>query len=117
MHAFLIERLSNELHSKLGGKDLEDVFTTSKQEINFVFDDFALKINFFEGLSFFQTPEIKKLQKKNRLPIFKSLVGCKVIEVKVYPFDRSFAIYFNNQEILRFYGYGKFSQITHYKVG
>ena len=56
MHAFLIERLSNELHSKLGGKDLEDVFTTSKQEINFVFDDFALKINFFQGLSFFQTP-------------------------------------------------------------
>ena len=117
MHAFLIERLANELHYKIGGEDLEEVFTTSKQEINFVFDDFALKINFFEGLSFFQTPEIKKLQKKNRLPIFKSLVGCKVIEVKVYPFDRSFAIYFNNQEILRFYGYGKFSQITHYKVG
>ncbi|NBV57480.1 MAG: DUF814 domain-containing protein [Bacteroidetes bacterium] len=117
MHAFLIERLANELHSKIGGKDLEDVFTTSKQEINFVFDDFALKINFFQGLSFFQTPEIIKLQKKNRLPIFKSLVGCKVTEVKAYPFDRSFAINFNNQEILRFYGYGKFSQITHYKVG
>lgn len=115
MHAFLIERIAIELRTKLVGKELFDAFTTSKHEINFVFDDFALKINFFQGLAFFQTPNIAKLQKKNRLPIFKSIVGFKVSAIDTFPFDRSFSLCFDNNEIVRFYGYGKFSQLTHYK--
>ena len=116
MHAFLIERLANELSSKIEGKSLNEVFTTSKHEINFIFEDFGLKINFFQGLSFFQTPEIQKLQKKNRLPVFRSIVGLNVSKINVYPFDRCFAIYFENDEILQFFGYGRFSQISHYKM-
>lgn len=116
MHAFLIERIANELSSKIEGKSLKEVFTTSKHEINFVFKDFGLKINFFQGLSFFQTPEIRKLQKKNRLPVFRSIVGLNVSKIKVYPFDRCFAIYFENDEILKYFGYGRFSQISHYKM-
>jgi predicted ribosome quality control (RQC) complex YloA/Tae2 family protein len=43
------------------------------------------------------------------------MVGSKLSAIKTFPFDRSFSLYFDNYEILRFYGYGKFSQLTHYK--
>ncbi len=119
MNAFIIERLANELGEKgkansIIGKELYELFTTSQFDINLVFEPLALKISFFQGQAYFQSPQSDKLQKKNRLPVFKSLTGCRVREIIKYPFDRRFDIVFDDGQILVFYLYGKFSQITHY---
>lgn len=118
MNAFLIERIVDELGegkcNRLIGKRLCDLFTTSQFDINFVFDPLPLKVSFFQGQAYFQTPQLDNLQKKNRLPVFRSLLGNKVYEVVKYPYDRRFDIVFEDGQILVFYLYGKFSQITHY---
>ena len=67
MNAFLIERLGIELRTQLVGKRLNASFTTSQFDINLVFDSLALKISFFQGQAYFQTPHAEKLQKKNIL--------------------------------------------------
>jgi len=114
MNAFLIERLATELRNQLQGKHIEGLFTTSQFDINLVFESLALKFSFFQGQAYLQTPEIHKLQKKNRLPVFRSLVGAKVQDVLTYPYDRRFDVVFTDGQILAFYLFGKFSQITHY---
>ena len=114
MDVFLTERLAIELDSKIAGKRLNNIFSTSKEEINFEFEDFVLKINFYQGQPFFQTPDVSKLQKKNRQPIFRELKGFCVQRVFPYLWDRIFAIQFENNTILRMYNFGKFSQITLY---
>ncbi|MEN8696432.1 MAG: hypothetical protein ABF317_03930, partial [Bacteroidia bacterium] len=114
MNAFLIERLGIELRTQLVGKRLNASFTTSQFDINLVFDSLALKISFFQGQAYFQTPHAEKLQKKNRLPVFRGLAELEVKEVLIYPYDRRFDMVLVNGHILAFYLYGKFSQITHY---
>ncbi|PCJ64371.1 MAG: hypothetical protein COA58_13540 [Bacteroidetes bacterium] len=122
MNAFQIERLANEIgeegeYNRILAKHLFQAFTTDQNTIVLSFEPITFKITFFGGLAFFQTPEEDKLQKKNRLSIFKSLVGLYVTDVKTYPYDRRFDIVFSNGDVLAFYLYGKFSQITHYSDG
>lgn len=114
MHAFLLERIAKEIEGKFLNIELVDAFTTAIDELNLVFGDDVIKINFFQGRLFFQTPDFGKLQKKNRLPIFASLIGRTLQSVKIHPYERSFSLIFKEGEELHFFGYGKFSQITHY---
>lgn len=115
MNAFLIERLAIELRILLGGKRLDEAFTTSQFDTHLVFEDLAIKISFFQGQAYFQLPDLLKLQKKNRLQSFKTAKGNKVIDVISYPYDRRFDILLEHGDILAFYLFGKFGQITHYR--
>ena len=115
MNAFLIERLAIQLRAKLVGKPLSELFTTSQFDLYLIFDEEGIKVSFFQGQAYFQTPDLEKLQKKNRLPVFRSLRGVKVIEILTFPYDRRFDIVFEDQQVLAFYLFGKFAQITHYQ--
>lgn len=115
MNAFLIERLAIELRIQLAGKRLDEAFTTSQFDTHLVFDNLAIKISFFQGQAYFQLPDLLKLQKKNRLQSFKTAKGNKVIDVISYPYDRRFDILLEQGDILAFYLFGKFGQITHYR--
>ncbi|MFT5348649.1 MAG: putative ribosome quality control (RQC) complex YloA/Tae2 family protein [Bacteroidia bacterium] len=115
MNAFLIERLAIELRKQLVGSQLLQAYTTSQFDINLVFEPFALKVSFYQGQAYFQTPDPNKLQKKNRLYVYKSAIGAKVIEVKTYSYDRRIDFILEHGEELAFYLFGKFGQITHYQ--
>ena len=117
MNAFLIERLSTDLKKVLDGSTLLEVFSTSLNDVYLVFDVIVLKISFFQGQAYFQTPDVDKLQKKNRLSVYKSLKGKRVISVQSFPYDRIFKIKFKKGEVLTFHLFGRFSQVTHYKDG
>ncbi len=117
MNAFLIERLAIQLREELIGKAVQEAFTTSQFDVTLVFDSLVIKVSFYQGQAYFQTPDPDKLQKKNRLSVYKSINGAKVLEVKTYSYDRRFDIVFDYGEILSFYLYGKFGQITHYQLG
>ena len=115
MNAFLIERLAIQLRAKLVGKPLSELFTTSQFDVYLIFDEEGVKVSFFQGQAYFQTPDLEKLQKKNRLPVFRSLKGVKVTEILTFPYDRRFDIVFEDQQVLAFYLFGKFAQLTHYQ--
>lgn len=115
MDAFIVERLGNRLNTLLKGKRLTQAFTTSLIDLFLVFEDVPVKVSFFEGAAFFQFPELEKLQKKNRLPIYKSALGATVSQVVTYPYDRQFKLVLEHGEELSFYLFGRFSQITHYQ--
>jgi predicted ribosome quality control (RQC) complex YloA/Tae2 family protein len=117
MNAFLIERLSNDLKKVLDGSTLIDVFSTSLSDVYLVFDSTVLKISFFQGQAYFQTPDLDKLQKKNRLDVYKTLKGKRVNSVQSFPYDRIFKIKFKKGEVLTFHLFGRFGQITHYRNG
>ncbi|MGB1038961.1 MAG: hypothetical protein ACPGYY_09965, partial [Bacteroidia bacterium] len=117
MNAFIIERLADQLKKILTGSTLIEAFSTSSEDIYLVFDALALKVSFFQGQAYFQTPDVLKLQKKNRLNAFGTLKGKRVVSVQSFPFDRIFKIKFKKGESLTFHLFGRFSQITHYKNG
>lgn len=117
MNAFLIERLADELKKVLTETELIEVFSTSINDIYLVFDALVLKVSFYQGQAYFQLPDTDKLQKKNRLTVYKSLAGKKVTSVQSFPFDRIFKIKFKKGEVLTFYLFGRFGQITHYING
>jgi predicted ribosome quality control (RQC) complex YloA/Tae2 family protein len=117
MNAFLIERLANNLKKVLDECTLIDVFSTSIHDIYFVFETTVLKVSFYQGQAYFQTPDPDKLQKKNRLSVFKTLKGKKVNSIQCFPYDRIFKIKFKKGEVLTFHLFGRFGQVTHYKEG
>lgn len=117
MNAFLIERLADNLKKVLDGSTLLDVFSTSLSDIYLVFEHIVLKVSFHQGQAYFQVPDSEKLQKKNRLAVYKSLRGKKVVSVQSFPYDRIFKIKFKKGESLTFHLFGKFGQITHYRDG
>lgn len=117
MNAFFIERLSTDLKKVLDGSELVDVFSTSINDIYLVFDTLVLKVSFYQGQAYFQLPDSDKLQKKNRLSVYRSLKGKRVTSVQSFPYDRIFKIKFKKGEVLTFYLFGKFGQITHYREG
>jgi predicted ribosome quality control (RQC) complex YloA/Tae2 family protein len=101
----------------LEGSELVDVFSTSINDIYLVFDTIVLKVSFYQGQAYFQLPDSDKLQKKNRLSVYRSLKGKKVTSVQSFPYDRIFKIKFKKGEVLTFYLFGRFGQITHYRDG
>lgn len=118
LHPFTIERLTLELTEnssyKIVGTKLANAFTTDKETLFLQFDTVAIKLSFFRGEALFQFPEIGKLQKKNRLGIFKELLNLKVIQIRSYRFERGFDILFEDNFRLTFYLFGKFSQVSLY---
>ena len=102
MNAFLIERLAIQLQAKLVGKRLTELFTTSQFDLYLIFEEEGVKMSFFQGQAFFQTPDLEKLQKKNRLPVFRSLKGVEVSKIVAFPYDRRFDIVFADQQVLAF---------------
>jgi len=102
---------------RLIGKCLLNAFTTDKQTLYLSFEPITLKISFFRGEAFFQSPDVDKLQKKNRLGCLKELTenSCFVTDVISYPYDRQFVLKFSNGFALYFLLFGKFSQIALYQ--
>jgi hypothetical protein len=103
MNAFLIERLANDLKKVLDGCTLIDVFSTSINDIYLVFEPIVLKVSFYQGQAYFQIPDPEKLQKKNRLAVYKTLKGKKVSSVQCFPYDRIFKIKFKNKIAVLFF--------------
>jgi predicted ribosome quality control (RQC) complex YloA/Tae2 family protein len=114
MRAFTIEKLSIELGRKLNHSRLINAFSTNISDVFLEFDSLTIKVTFYKGVAYFQFPDPSKLQKKNRLPVFKNLVGQEVDSVHAVAFDRTFYISFSNGDILTFYLFGRFSQLAFY---
>lgn len=116
---FLLKRLAAELDKVLQNAELNECFSSSKQEIYFDFKltngkQQAIKIEFAPAAYFFFPEELPK-RSKLTLPQFKELVGKKVQSVQVHNLDRSFRITFENNWTLVFKLFGGHSNIILFK--
>lgn len=111
----IVERLALDLHPWLKGKFVNEIFSTSKSDLFFSFQDGrCIKIQFFEGLMYFQFPPADTLPKKNKLPQFSQVLDTQVTAIAPHPGSRSFQIHFSNQFSLVFKIFGKFSNCILY---
>ena len=110
--AFSIERLAHELNVLLNSYILKTVFSTSKSDLFFIFDQKkGFKMQFFKGQGFFQFPDISQFPLKNRMLWFESCVGKKVVSVNKHQNSRSFELRFENGHIILFKLFGQFSNV------
>jgi len=110
--AFTVQRLASELNHLLKDVVLKDIFSTSKTDLFFVFNQKkGFKLQFFQGLGLFQFPGIEYFPTKNRQTQFDVLLGQKVVSIKAHPNSRSFEIEFESGNLLVFKLFGKFSNV------
>lgn len=110
--AFTVQRLASELNHLLKDVVLKDIFSTSKTDLFFVFNQKkGFKLQFFQGLGLFQFPGIEYFPTKNRQTQFDKLLGQKVVLIRPHPNSRSFEIEFESGHILVFKLFGKFSNV------
>ncbi|MFM9945249.1 MAG: NFACT RNA binding domain-containing protein [Bacteroidia bacterium] len=110
--AATIEQLAFELNNGFKGSVLKSVFSTSKTDLYFVFNNKkGFKVQFFQGQGFFQFPDLDQFPLKNRKIQFESIHSQKVVGVISHINSRSFHFEFENGQRLVFKLFGKFSNV------
>jgi len=111
-NAFTIERLARELDKRIDGETLQDCFSSSKEDIFFVFDTLCLQIQFYKGEAFVFIKDLVSLPKRNLLRQFENLIGLDVSNVTSHDCDRSFHLEFSSNIELHFEFYGRHSRVV-----
>lgn len=103
---FFLKRLASDLHNLLVGYELLECFSQSKDELILGFaqeaEEVYIRANLNPQICLLQITSDFKRAKKNSIDLFARLRGKKVSSVRVYPFERSFAIDFENGYYLIF---------------
>jgi len=111
-NAFTIERLAQELAEILVHSNLDQCFSSSKEDLFLVFDSICLQVQFFKGEAFIFTKSNDVLPKRKLLTQFAELQGLKVLHIAIHEFDRSFHCEFDNEYQLHFEFYGRHSRVV-----
>lgn len=108
---FVIESIAKALHQRIQNATIIDCFSNSPQELVICLEYLTIKCNFFNGELLFDIDE--QTIGKSRLfkPQFSEIVGNKVEDVIVHPYDRSFHIQLNNDFIVFFKCFGRKSNV------
>ena len=103
---FFLKRLARDLHNLLAGHELLECFSQSKDELILGLaaesGEVYIRANLNPQICLLQISSDFKRAKKNSIDLFARLRGKKVSSVRVYPFERSFAIDFENGYYLIF---------------
>jgi predicted ribosome quality control (RQC) complex YloA/Tae2 family protein len=113
-NAFLLEQFAKQLHTKLRGKRLVEVYSTSKEQVFFVFELEVLECLFFKGQLLFLFHEAQDALPRQKLVQFSTFHGKMVHCVKAHPFDRSFHMELGGNQ-LHFQCFGRRSSICSVK--
>lgn len=114
---FFLKRLAEELHERLQGALFLECFSQNKDELILGFDreqqEFFIRAHLDPSISLLQFPEAFSRAKKNSVDLFSRLINQKVCEVKVFSYERSFCIAFENQDALIFKMHDRRANILH----
>lgn len=112
-NAVLLYCFAKYCKQQLTGLKLEQAFSTSKEQLFFLFGDFALGVRFHKGFGWLYASEADHLPRKNRLSAFAPLHGKTLKEV--IPFIAERAMQFRFEEgILEFRLFGNQSTVIFY---
>ena len=116
---FFLKRLANTLNEKLSSSHLIACFSQNKDELIFTFDTskgvFIIQANLYPDISLIAFPKIYQRARKNSVDLFHEFIGLAVKNVAVAEYDRSFFIYFENNQQLVFKMHGRWSNILAFK--
>lgn len=114
---YFFKHLVPELNDRLKGTLLTECFSQNKDELilefrmNDGFSYFYIKAHLKSHFSCLSFPENFHRAKRNSVTLFKSLIGQEVKEIRLYENERSFNIFFKNDQTLLFKLHGNRSNI------
>lgn len=115
-NALFFEKISHSLRAFLEGCVIDEVFSSSKDELFFVFqNNIVLKYHYYRGHSFFLKSDAGSLPKRNKLYPFKDIVEKKIERIDSHQMNRSFSFVLENQLTLVFKCYQNNGNILLFK--
>lgn len=112
---FFLKELSNALHQKLVGFSLVSCFSQNKEELIIELNDlkksFLIKASLQSGFCCLSFPSEFNRARKNSVDLFPSLILKKIIGVRQFQNERSFAIAFEDGKQLLFKMHGNRANI------
>ncbi len=112
---YFLRRLSKDLEVKLTGTVVSECFTQSKEELIIRFEThtepFFIKASLLATFSCLSFPENFKRARKNSADLFDALIGQRLLSVRQYENERSFALMFSNAFCLLFKMHGNRANI------
>lgn len=108
---FFLKRLASSLNDRLTGYELVECFSQSKDEliIGLASDqgEFWIRANLDPNISLIAFPEHFARAKKNSVNLFQELVGKQIEKVRVFEWERSFELIFQDDYRLIFKMHGR----------
>ena len=103
---FFLKRLANELQEQLKDFSLLTCFSQNKEELVLGFANHHkeqyLRANLDPNISLLEFPLSYSRANKNSIELFKSIVGKRIIQVKVFRYECSFEMVFESNKFLVF---------------
>ena len=118
---FFLKRLADALKSKLAGLELITCFSQNKDELILGFgskdQEFWIRANLSPQVSLLSFPPSFARSRRNSVDLFDSLVGSTVKTCKVFSYERSFELVFENGQRLIFKMHGSRSNVLYSSKG
>ena len=107
---FFFRKLTSRLETALKGSVISECFSQNKDELIIRFETvhgpFILKASLIPSFSCLSFPENFHRARKNSVDLFSDLIGHRVMDVRQFNNERSFAIQFNSEVSLLFKMHG-----------
>jgi len=116
---YFLRQLSCELDALLRGTVVSECFSQSKDELVIRFEThgepFFIKASLLPTLSCLSFPENFQRARKNSADLFDELIGRRLVSIRQFENERSFAMVFNDDITLLFKMHGNLSNIILFK--
>jgi predicted ribosome quality control (RQC) complex YloA/Tae2 family protein len=103
---YFLRQLSGQLYAKLEGAVISACFSQSKDELIIRFETtgtpFFIKASLLANFSCLSFPENFQRARKNSVDLFELLIGQRLVAVRQFENERSFALQFHNEITLLF---------------
>ena len=112
---YFLRQISKQLELRLKGTVVSECFTQSKEELVIRFEThttpFFIKASLLANFSCLSFPENFQRARKNSVDLFPNLIGQRLISVRQFQNERSFALCFTNELTLLFKMHGNRSNL------
>jgi len=116
---YFLRQLSRELESRLRGTVVSECFSQSKDELVIRFETheepFFIKASLLPAFSCLSFPENFQRARKNSADLFDELIGRRLVSIRQFENERSFAMVFNDDVTLLFKMHGNLSNVILFK--
>lgn len=113
---YFLSKLTDKLRPALTGTIASECFSQNKDELVIRFetndDPFFLKASLGGGLSHLSFPSSFQRARKNSIDLFENFIGYRVIDIRQFLNERSFALLFEEGRTLLFQMHGNRSNIV-----
>lgn len=113
---YFLRQLSRELDARLRGTVVSECFSQSKDELVIRFEThqepFFVKASLLPNFSCLSFPENFQRARKNSADLFDELIGRRLVSIRQFENERSFAMEFNDDIVLLFKMHGNLSNVV-----